>query len=490
MQGMRKLPAPVSALILVLAVLPFGGCIATPELIDPLAGVSSDQTAGFKAMDAVLVYSENTRAMSGYLRQTLGKWDTGPVILQQTDDFTRKIFRTVVKGGTIDEAILLKKDVIVVLDASAQVSTMMTKNLAIFADVSFIFLSPEGKELDRVRSRHETNPFFKRIDTPVIEMWTADLKDLGPAIFASEKLKSYARSRPARAVAGVDSAELLRLMKEAARDTTAPGPAAAPRPGSDVDRPRYHAGPRPHDYAVVVGIEKYSGDLPEAQFAERDALAVKDHLLAMGFQPRNIAYLSGSGATAGAMKKNLESWLPNNVQDDSTVVFYYSGHGSPDAATGQAYLVPWDGDPQYLKDTAYPLKRVYENLGALKAKRVLVVLDSCFSGQKGRSVLAQGTRPLVTKIELGVPAEGKIVSLTASNGDQISGTLPEQGHGAFTYYFLKGLNGDAAGADGSVTIEGLYDFLAPKVSDAARSQNRDQTPQLLPRQNSAGWTLR
>ena len=40
--------------------------------------------------------------------------------------------------------------------------------------------------------------------------------------------------------------------------------------------------------------------------------------------------------------------------EDSTVYFYYSGHGAPDLKTGQAYLVPWDGDAQFLKDTALP----------------------------------------------------------------------------------------------------------------------------------------
>jgi hypothetical protein len=31
-----------------------------------------------------------------------------------------------------------------------------------------------------------------------------------------------------------------------------------------------------------------------------------------------------------------------------------------------------------------------------------------------------------------------------------------------------------------VTVRSLYDYLTPKVRDAARMHNRDQTPQLLP----------
>ena len=82
--------------------------------------------------------------------------------------------------------------------------------------------------------------------------------------------------------------------------------------------------------------------------------------------------------------------------------------------------------------------------------------------------------------------------MTASDSDQVSGTIEEQGHGAFTYYLLKGLNGDAADAKGAVTVRSLYDYLTPKVQDAAHRRNRDQTPQLLPvaAGEKAGITLR
>lgn len=250
---------------------------------------------------------------------------------------------------------------------------------------------------------------------------------------------------------------------------------------SEVDAPNYKPVPENSaNYAVVVGIEKYA-DLPAASYAERDAKAVHDHLLALGFPERNIALLTGARASKAGLAKNVETWLPNNVSEKSTVFFYYSGHGAPDVKSGSAYLVPSDGDPQYLSDTAYPVKRLYQKLGALKARRVIVAMDACFSGAGGRSVLAKGTRPLVTKVDEGVlPSDGKIVSLSASAPDETSGTADKEGHGLFTYYLLSGLNGAAAGKDGRVTVGRLYQYLAPRVSDAARRENRAQTPQLLP----------
>jgi uncharacterized caspase-like protein len=245
-----------------------------------------------------------------------------------------------------------------------------------------------------------------------------------------------------------------------------------------VDQPRYKLAENPDNYALVIGIERYS-DIPEAQYAERDAAAVRDHLVALGYPERNIVSLLGPKATKSGITKNLETWLPNNVGEDSTVFVYYSGHGAPDPMSGQTFLVPWDGDPAFLQDTAYPLKRLYEKLNRLKAKRVIVALDSCFSGAGGRSVLAKGLRPLVSKVSTDLAA-GKTVALSAAGGDQVSGTLQAQGHGLFTYYLLRGLNGEAKDAKGAVTVASLYSYLLKRVPDAARRDNGDQTPQLSP----------
>lgn len=248
---------------------------------------------------------------------------------------------------------------------------------------------------------------------------------------------------------------------------------------SEVDEPLYHLKENSSKFAVVIGIENYSG-LPPATFAQADAASVRRHLMALGYPERNIISLTDTAATRGAIQGYIEEWLPKNVTPDSTVLFYYSGHGAPEPKSGQAYLVPWDGNPQFLQSTAYPVRKLYESLSALSARNVLIFLDACFSGAGGRSVLAQGTRPLVSKIDTGIIGNQKLISFSASKEDEISGTVEDQGHGAFTYYFLKGLNGAAADKNGNVTIKVLYDYILPNVQDAARRQNRDQTPQLMP----------
>lgn len=300
----------------------------------------------------------------------------------------------------------------------------------------------------------------------------------------AQQVASAALRQPApQPSGGLDNQEIQKIVRAAVADATEAQKLASSVTAktifhSDVDNPRYHAQARPDDVAVVVGVEKYAGDLPSAEYAERDARAVRAHLLALGFPEQNVILLTGAQASRAGIVKNVERRLPTLVSGDSTVFFYYSGHGAPDPETGKAYLLPFDGDPAYLEDTAYPVERLYRKLGALKAKRVLVALDSCFSGAGGRSVLAKGTRPLVTKISEGtVPPD--VIALTASGPRQVAGALDDQGHGAFTYFLLKGLNGAAEDDQGHVTIESLYDYLKPKVEGAARRENRDQTPKLV-----------
>ena len=248
-----------------------------------------------------------------------------------------------------------------------------------------------------------------------------------------------------------------------------------PRTASDVDRPRYRLPERDDRFAVVVGIGKYAA-APEARFAEADADAVQNHLRAMGFPRRNIVSLSGQDASYSALKKHLESWLPMRVPQGGRVFFYFAGHGAPDPGTGEAYLVPWDGDPAFLKDTAYPLQRLYAQLSALPAAEVFVAVDACFSGAGGRSVLAQGARPLVLMLSTGTVPSERLAVFTASEAGQITSVMEDEGHGTFTYYFLKGLDGAAQDPAGAVSAKGLFDYLKPKVQDEARRQNREQTP--------------
>lgn len=235
-------------------------------------------------------------------------------------------------------------------------------------------------------------------------------------------------------------------------------------------------------YAVVIGIQNYRQKLPRADYATQDARLVVDYLTkALGYPEENVVTLLNENATNVDFVKYFEKWLPNNVEKESTVFVYYSGHGAPEPKTGGAYLVPYDGDPTFIAETGYSLKRMYDALGKLPAKEIIVALDSCFSGAGGRSVLAKGTRPLVMNLQNNVVPSRNMTVISASQGDQISSTYEEKGHGLFTYFLLKGIrNEDVTTQDGSLKIDDLYSYLKPQVERIARKQyNSEQTPQLM-----------
>ena len=171
-----------------------------------------------------------------------------------------------------------------------------------------------------------------------------------------------------------------------------PGTPPAPAIKSDVDTlPPVKVGRALNAYAIVIGIEGYRQKLPRADFAVSDAKLMGEYLTkVMGYPEENVVMLTNEHATKSDFEKYFERWLSNNVEKNSTVFIYYSGHGAPDPKTGGAYLVPYDGDPSFIAETGYPLKRMYDALGKLQAKEIIVALDSCFSGAGGRSVIAKG----------------------------------------------------------------------------------------------------
>ena len=262
-----------------------------------------------------------------------------------------------------------------------------------------------------------------------------------------------------------------------------PATVAIPQVISDIDElPLMKMKSNKNAYAIVIGIENYRQKLPKADFAVADAETVTKYLTkVMGYPEENIVTLTNEHATKSDFEKYFEKWLSNNAEKDSTVFIYYSGHGAPNPKSGDAYLVPYDGDPSFIEQTGYSLKRLYESLNKLQAIEIIVALDSCFSGGGGRSVLAKGARPLVMNLQDNMVLSKNMTVLSASSGEQISSTYDEKGHGLFTYFLLKGIkNEDVVKQDGTINMDDLFSYIKPQVERIARKQyNNEQTPQLI-----------
>ena len=234
--------------------------------------------------------------------------------------------------------------------------------------------------------------------------------------------------------------------------------------------------------AVIIGIEEYK-NAPKATFANRDATIFYEYVKSVfGIPERNIYIRTNEEATKGEFDKIFGEggWLSRRIiKGKSDVIVYFSGHGAPSIKTHEPYIVPYDGDPNYVEQTAYPLDYVYKSLNRLGAKSVTVFLDACFSGgsRTGEMLLAE-SRPF---IPVKIPKiEQNITVFSATAEEQISSSYREKKHGLFTYYLLKGLQGFAdLNKDKIIKVGELADYIRENVQRQARYMDREQTPKLI-----------
>lgn len=239
---------------------------------------------------------------------------------------------------------------------------------------------------------------------------------------------------------------------------------------------------RPHDYAVVFGVESYPAPVPRAVFAARDATWFREYAtITLGIPSENIYYRVNEGVSKNEFDKvfGTRGWLDLRAGSGSRVYFYFSGHGIPSDSDSKAYILPYDADPNYAALTAYPLQSVYDGLSRLKSSHNYVFLDACFTGQaRENQALYATSRPVfITPQKLEAPSSVSVFS--ASDSRQMSNAWPDKQHGLFTYFLLKGLQGSGdENQDGRLSLRELQDYLGREVKSQAAKLDKEQTPQL------------
>lgn len=289
----------------------------------------------------------------------------------------------------------------------------------------------------------------------------------------SDRVETYARlitralvETPLERYAGL--AQAAQQTKRSAAAQARPAPVIAPSAATDGSKA----------FAVVIGIERYRDSLPAATHAEADARAFAAYAhRTLGVPQAHIKLLVGERASRADLQSMLEEWLPRNAREPGGRVFvYFSGHGAPDPSTGQTYLVPWDGDPAYIKTRGISVDAIYRHLEGLAGQQTFLFLDACFSGGGPRSVLAAGTRPLVP-VQAARP--GRVIAFAAAEARQTAGAARDASLGLFTRHLLAGLGGAAdRNHDRDVTLAELVQYVRGAVAKAARLDNRAQEPVL------------
>lgn len=296
------------------------------------------------------------------------------------------------------------------------------------------------------------------------------------------------------------------------------------QPTSRSDAP---PGPIRNRYAVLVGANAFRYGIAPLEFAARDAMNFYQFLTdpARGqFPASNIILLTDVNATRANVGAALDR-VRQVAQEDDLVVFYVSSHGSPPDKRGAVHIATYDTETnprERVWHTSVNEEMLRQFVEGVRAKRLVVILDTCFSNGAYRAVpgfLPPGGKSLGARDDEGYgisPEYGRRllgakdmfvesqvspsgarkqasstvvepwgrVLIGASSSEQQSYESPRLRSSVFTYYLLDGLNRNGG------SLQQAFDYARPRVSDQVRREQGarvDQTPQAMA--TVADWNL-
>jgi len=233
----------------------------------------------------------------------------------------------------------------------------------------------------------------------------------------------------------------------------------------------------PRSYAVIVGISRYQ-NLPEKlqlQYAERDAQSMHTILISPeggAYKAENVHILAGDKATLAGLRREIDTWLPSVAKEGDRVLIYFAGHGF--IVRGKGYLAPYDFDMNRAESTGYPMSDLGSIVGGkINATSKILITDSCHSGAISPEDTQKVNQTLST-------LNKSLFSLTASRDREQSFESADLGggHGVFTYYVVKGLEGEAdTSKDGVVSADELAEYVHTEVrraTDARQNPTSDR----------------
>ena len=228
-------------------------------------------------------------------------------------------------------------------------------------------------------------------------------------------------------------------------------------------------------FAVIIGNENYQR-VAKVVYAANDANTFAAYCQkTLGIPQKNVRiYHDATYGTMLSALKDIQA-IASAYSGDLDVIFYYAGHGVPNEKDQSAFLLPVDADGTQ-SEVCLSTKRLYQTLNELHARKVVVLMDACFSGaQRGDGMLASA-RGVALKVKNDVPT-GNMVVFTAANGEQTAYPYKEKGHGLFTYYILKKLQD----TKGNTTLGDLTDYVRTQVARQSVVENKhSQTPTVIP----------
>jgi helicase len=225
---------------------------------------------------------------------------------------------------------------------------------------------------------------------------------------------------------------------------------------------------------LFVGIDRYA--YPQAHWlhcARRDATAL--HALFTDTLGPGAQLLTDHQATRAAIEAQLLSFVQCSADD--LVVVSFSCHG-----TQGHHLATFDTDPADLATTAIPLSLLGTWFAGIPARRLLCIIDACFSGGIGAKVFIPAVAAAPSQA-VGNPfdqlsGEGRLV-LTATSASEPAWEIGRASHGLLIFYLLEALQGAEEVRDaGKISIYRLLEYVTKRVIDRSTQMGRPQHPTL------------
>ena len=173
--------------------------------------------------------------------------------------------------------------------------------------------------------------------------------------------------------------------------------------------------------------------------------------------------------------------LAEEISPRDTFVFYAAAHGY--TAGGNYYMIPQDyqggPDPEALKARAIGQDKLQDWIAnRIKAKKAIILLDTCKSGALTSGYTKSRTEGPVTEAAAGRlhEATGRPV-LTAASGGK-SAYEGYKGHGVFTYALMEALHKGDTNGNGKIEVIELAAYVETRV------------PELFAELKANGWVVK
>jgi hypothetical protein len=245
-------------------------------------------------------------------------------------------------------------------------------------------------------------------------------------------------------------------------------------------------------HALIVGIGQFRDpSVPVLRFAAKDArdlAAVLTDSRHGRFPRENVTVLTDELATRANILNALQEIFLKAAEDD-LVLLYVSSHGSPrredSGLGGVGYIVTHDTALKNIWVDALDYQTFSSRAALIKARRKVVFLDTCYSGQASRpgekalAIDASGVGAETAKLFLS--GEGTFV-ITSSKANEKSFESERLANSYFTHHLLAALKSDE---QEPASLKTIFDVLSRKVSDAVRHDfGMPQNPQIVPIEGS------